>query len=119
VEAKRKRGVDVVQTDGGGGGGGSGDEDEDGDDVIDLLEVIRRSLQQEDGGGRSRGGSGGRPRGRSGARPGGASRKRGGPGGDDDLAALTRQELYERAQELDIPGRSGMTKAQLLAALRT
>jgi DNA end-binding protein Ku len=116
VEAKRKRGVDVVETD---GGGGSGDEDEDGDDVIDLLEVIRRSLQQEDGGGRSRGGSGGRPRGRSGARPGGASRKRGARGGDDDLAALTRQELYERAQELDIPGRSGMTKAQLLAALRT
>ncbi len=30
----------------------------------------------------------------------------------------TRSELYARAQELDIEGRSGMKKAQLVAALR-
>lgn len=30
----------------------------------------------------------------------------------------TKSELYERAQELDIEGRSGMSKAQLIAALR-
>ena len=30
----------------------------------------------------------------------------------------TKEELYERAQELEIDGRSGMDKAQLIAALR-
>jgi hypothetical protein len=30
----------------------------------------------------------------------------------------TKSELYERAQELDIDGRSGMSKSQLIAALR-
>jgi hypothetical protein len=31
----------------------------------------------------------------------------------------TKSELYERAQELDIDGRSGMSKKQLIAALRS
>ena len=31
----------------------------------------------------------------------------------------TKDELYERAQELDIDGRSGMTKTQLVKALRS
>jgi DNA end-binding protein Ku len=35
----------------------------------------------------------------------------------DDLAQLSREELYERAQRLDIPGRSGMNKDELIAAL--
>ena len=30
----------------------------------------------------------------------------------------TREELYSRAQELDIPGRSDMTKDELIEALR-
>ncbi|SMC74033.1 Rho termination factor N-terminal domain-containing protein [Primorskyibacter flagellatus] len=30
----------------------------------------------------------------------------------------TRDALYERAQELDVSGRSGMTKADLIEALR-
>jgi hypothetical protein len=30
----------------------------------------------------------------------------------------TREQLYERAQQLDIDGRSGMSKKQLIAALR-
>jgi len=36
----------------------------------------------------------------------------------DDLAALTKAELYERAQELEIEGRGAMTKAELLGALQ-
>ncbi len=36
----------------------------------------------------------------------------------DDLDGLTRAELYERAQALDVPGRSSMNKAALVAALR-
>jgi len=36
----------------------------------------------------------------------------------DDLARLTRQELYLRAQAAGIVGRSQMSKQQLIAALR-
>jgi hypothetical protein len=35
-----------------------------------------------------------------------------------DLADATREELYERAKEADIPGRSAMTKRELADALR-
>ncbi len=34
-----------------------------------------------------------------------------------DYAAMTRAELYERAKELDIEGRSTMSKAELAEAL--
>jgi hypothetical protein len=37
---------------------------------------------------------------------------------DDGLERLTRPELYRRAQAAGIAGRSEMTKAQLIAALR-
>ncbi|WP_293626368.1 Rho termination factor N-terminal domain-containing protein [Salinisphaera sp.] len=30
---------------------------------------------------------------------------------------MTRDELYDRAQQLDIPGRSRMTKEELAAAI--
>ena len=33
------------------------------------------------------------------------------------LSTWTKAELYERAQELDIDGRSGMTKAELIGAI--
>lgn len=36
---------------------------------------------------------------------------------DADLAGLTREELYERAQERDVPGRSSMSKSELIEAL--
>lgn len=36
----------------------------------------------------------------------------------EDLARLSREELYERAQRLGIPGRSGMNKEELIAALK-
>jgi DNA end-binding protein Ku len=35
----------------------------------------------------------------------------------DDLSGLTREELYERAQERDVPGRSSMSKKELIEAL--
>jgi hypothetical protein len=31
---------------------------------------------------------------------------------------MTKEQLYERAQEADIPGRSEMSKVQLVEALR-
>jgi hypothetical protein len=36
----------------------------------------------------------------------------------DDLSRLTAAELYRRAQAAGIAGRSGMSKAQLIAALQ-
>jgi DNA end-binding protein Ku len=36
----------------------------------------------------------------------------------DDLAGLSTGELYERAQEEDVPGRSSMSKDELIEALR-
>ena len=44
------------------------------------------------------------------------------PDGDDKPAAIddwTKAELYERAQELEIDGRSSMSKAELVRALRS
>lgn len=35
-----------------------------------------------------------------------------------NLSTMTKAELYERAQALEVEGRSGMSKAELLAALR-
>lgn len=34
------------------------------------------------------------------------------------LTSRTKQQLYNRARELDIPGRSSMTKDQLIQAIR-
>ena len=36
-----------------------------------------------------------------------------------NLEDLTKDELYARAQKADIPGRSEMTKAELIKALRS
>ncbi len=92
VARKRKAGSDVVDLP---------EEEREkgarGAEVIDLIEVLRRSLEG--------GGDGDE------ARPVAAER-------DDGLGDRTRDELYERAQELDIPGRSSMKKAELVEAIR-
>jgi DNA end-binding protein Ku len=62
------------------------------EEPVDLLEALRASIAA-----------------RKGSRD-GASR--------DGLAGLSREELYERAKEADIPGRSQMSKEELVAALR-
>jgi hemerythrin superfamily protein len=41
------------------------------------------------------------------------------PADDSAIADMTREELYEKAQELDIPGRSGMSKDDLQRAVET
>ncbi len=66
--------------------------------VIDLMEVLKRSMA-------AAGGSGRRPAKRA-------------PSRDGDLDDLSRDELYERAKELDIPGRSRMSKEELMRAIR-
>jgi DNA end-binding protein Ku len=59
----------------------------------DIMEALRRSLESRSGGARGRSRSG------------------------DDLDSLSKSELEERAREADIPGRSKMTKDELVAAL--
>jgi DNA end-binding protein Ku len=102
VERKREKGADVVTAP-------TGIADEESvADVIDLMEVLKRSLRAGDG-------EAGDPRRRAGGRDPGSSRgSRRGP----DLRELTKAELYERARELDIAGRSGMTKDELVRAIR-
>ena len=46
-------------------------------------------------------------------------RSRIGAGRSDGLEKLSKQALYERAQRVDLPGRSEMSKAELIAALRS
>lgn len=61
--------------------------------VIDLMELLQRSLQGE------------------------PVTTNGGSATDGDLEDLSREQLYERAKELEIPGRSGMNKDALIAAI--
>ncbi|MER6571254.1 Ku protein [Streptomyces sp. NPDC001093] len=72
--------------------------------VIDLMDVLSRSVEQ----GRSRGRKGG------GKPPAGKKRA---AGEKEDLGSLSRAELYERASTAGVPGRSKMTRDQLLKAL--
>lgn len=64
-------------------------------EVVDLMSALEASLERAAGEG-------------SGTRPG---------GGGDGLADMSKDELYDLAQERDIPGRSSMSKAELVAAL--
>jgi DNA end-binding protein Ku len=72
------------------------------------MAALERSLQEAQG----RGGNG--DDGRSG-RKNGSDGKDGDGGGE--LAGLSRDELYERAQQADVSGRSSMSKQQLIEAL--
>ncbi|MFC8449055.1 Ku protein [Kitasatospora sp. NPDC057223] len=89
--------------------------------VIDLMDVLSRSLESAgrpagadaDAGGGSEAGAedegAGKPRKRA-----SAGRKK---APAEDLSELTKAELYRRASELDIPHRSTMTRDELQAAL--
>lgn len=45
--------------------------------------------------------------------------REGASAGGNELSELTKEELYRRAQEADLPGRSQMSKDELVAALET
>jgi len=68
---------------------------EEDDSPPDLMEALRRSLEQVEGG--------------RGRRRNGSSSKR--------SSDLSKSELEERARELEIPGRSKMSKDELAAAV--
>jgi DNA end-binding protein Ku len=69
----------------------------------DLLAALRESVEAA-----STGRRGGRGKARRAARS----------NGGDRLEKLSKDELYERAKKADIPGRSDMSRAQLLKALK-
>jgi len=96
AEKKRRKGSDVVAAPAGTVA------DEDDDDVIDLMEVLKRSLRAPEPG----------PR-REAPRSRGRAKQSGG-----DLQGRSKAELYEQAKREGIPGRSGMTKEELIRALR-
>ncbi|MBU6532602.1 non-homologous end joining protein Ku [Streptomyces mayonensis] len=98
--------------------------------VVDLMDVLRGSLEQAKGGGeRAARNSGGRgadePRKKAGAprkKPTAAGKGKAGPAhrtppGRSELRELSKAELYQRATEQDVPGRSRMSREQLVDAL--
>ncbi|HEX8906540.1 MAG TPA: Ku protein [Longimicrobiaceae bacterium] len=95
---KLRSGEDVVEPE-----EGEGEERPSvGPPVIDLMEVLKRrmaGIEDDD---------------EAPAASSSASRSSGG----DDLAGMSREELYERAKKLDIPGRSKMSRDQLARAIR-
>lgn len=99
AEKKLKEGKDVVRVE---------EEPEESPDVIDLMELLQRSLQ---GDGSDTGGGSSRKKPKKKSRAKSVSR-------DDDLEASSRTELYEKAKKLDIPGRSSMSKEELIEAIR-
>jgi DNA end-binding protein Ku len=72
--------------------------------VVDLVAALEQSLERA---------KGGREPGSDGGAAAGA-----GAGAGDDYASMNKRELYELAQQRDIPGRSGLTKDELVEALR-
>lgn len=71
-------------------------------EIIDLMQVLKKRLQGAEKKSRSRGGS---QRSKSRAK-------------STELESRSKAELYERAQALDLEGRSSMSKQQLIDALR-
>ena len=92
VEKKRKSGRDVIPIP----EAAEAEEKETGK-VIDLMEVLKRSMQEKETPARSAGKKGGKKK---------------------DLSSRTKKELYEQAKELDIPGRSDMDKNELVQAIQ-
>jgi DNA end-binding protein Ku len=67
----------------------------------DLMEALQRTLERIKDGGDARA----------------ARAAADGDGGREELERLGRQELYERASEAGVPGRSKMSKDELVEAL--
>lgn len=89
---KRERGEDVVEAP-----EAAAEGEEGGAPVLDLMALLKERMRGE------------------GARRG---RRKEGAAAPDELEEASKQALYERARELDIPGRSKMSRAELLASVR-
>jgi DNA end-binding protein Ku len=109
VAEKRDVGEDVVELE--------ADSGEAPVDEVDLMQVLKASLAQADEEEEAASGSAPEKAARAPEKAARAPQK-GAAKGATDLGARTKEELYERAQELAIEGRSGMNKQQLVAAIR-
>ena len=128
AEAKERKGEDVVHPKGATDAEG---EDAGGADVVDLVKLLRQRLSANaqvttaDVGGAPSVGSRRPPR-RAGTsrveKPGANTRRapasRKAAAASDDLEDLSKEALYERAQKLDVPGRSKMGRQALINAIR-
>jgi DNA end-binding protein Ku len=103
AEAKAEAGRDVIEIE-----EAPEEDDQESADVIDIMAVLKERM-----GGAERKQPARAPSGRAAERP-AATRAAGG----DALADMSKKELYERAQKLGLPGRSGMSREALIAALR-
>ncbi|MGH2754658.1 MAG: Ku protein [Actinomycetota bacterium] len=82
------------------------EEPEEESGVIDLMEALKASVEAA-------------RRGEKPTAPKTTKKRAGnGRGSDEDLGSLTKQELAELAKELDVSGRSGMDKKELIKAIR-
>lgn len=109
VEKKRKDHQDVVQTTTAQKGEAEDPENEEAG--IDLLESIRLSLRGEDGFHAKRKSH---RDGKDSSKSGGSSKAQAAGG----LEKETKEELYDQAKKLDIPGRSKLSKEELIRAIR-
>lgn len=93
-------------------------EDADSDEEpVDLMAVLKQSLEQKSGdsGSDKHKKNNGKKRKSKPRKSKKKAQKK--SGGEPTSTDMTRDELYDRAQQLDIPGRSRMTKEELAAAI--
>ncbi|WP_175407280.1 Ku protein [Streptomyces sp. TRM64462] len=108
VEAKRE-GREVVAE----------EEPPEATNVVDLMDALRQSVDRAAAsrrGGKDTGKGRGKGKSKSGGRGRAGVGARAGAGGD--LAGLTKKELYERAAERGVSGRSAMSRDELVEALK-
>lgn len=93
--------------------------------VIDLMQVLKERLKGQEGGQEppsparhAAQRAPAKPPAKRGKNKGNGKEPAAGRRSRNDLADSTREELYELAKELHIPGRSGMSKKQLIDAIR-
>jgi DNA end-binding protein Ku len=123
AQEKEARGEDLVDLP-----RAADEEESEGAEIVDLMQILRRSLSKkavvttaESSGSRSAPTDIASARSRAAAKAGSKeSKTASGKTADagDELQDLSREELYKRAQELDIAGRSKMSRGALLKALR-
>ena len=102
AEAKRDAGRDVVEID-----EAPPEDEQESADVIDIMAVLKERM----------GGAARKPARAESSRAG--ERAPAPRSADRDaLAEMSRKELYEQAKKLGLPGRSAMSREQLIAALR-
>jgi DNA end-binding protein Ku len=131
AQEKEKRGKDVVELP-----AAAEDTESEGAEIVDLMQVLRRSLSQKavvttaesaakSGGGSRKGREGTARRAEPDAAEPAASERKPAKRRDskerasrDGLEALSREDLNQRARDLGIAGRSKMDRAALLKAVR-